>query len=73
MVKIDLSEEIKNGRSGSYHISLKDKEILKEQIKILKKKDIFNKYKMSYTYAELECYILLVLYKGFDFINQIEN
>lgn len=72
MIKIDLSEEIKNRRNGSHHISLKDKEILKEQIKILKRKDIFNKYRMSYTYRELEGYILLLIYKSFDFINQVE-
>ena len=71
-MSIDILKEIKDRRSGTHHISLKDREILKEQIKILKKKDIFNKYKMSYTYAELEGYILLVLYKSFDFINQVE-
>lgn len=71
-MSIDILKEIKDRRSGAHHIRLKDRELLKEQIKILKKKDIFNKYKMSYTYVELECYILLVLYKSFDFINPIE-
>lgn len=69
MSSIDISEEIKNKRSGSHYIKLEDKELLKEQLKILKQENVFNKYQMSYTYTELEDCILLIIHKQVDFIN----
>lgn len=63
MKNIDILQEVTQQRSGSHYIKLEDKELLKKQIKVLSKENIFNKYKMSYVYRELEDSILLIIHK----------
>lgn len=54
MKSVDILQEIINQRSGSHYIRLEDKELLNEELKILHDDLIFDKYKMSYVYRELE-------------------
>ncbi|MFR4825594.1 MAG: hypothetical protein ACLUBI_12570 [Clostridium sp.] len=64
MKSVDILQEIINQRSGSHYIRLEDKELLNEELKILHDDLIFDKYKMSYVYRELEDSILLVIHKS---------
>lgn len=66
MKSVDILQEIINQRSGSHYIRLEDKELLNEELKILHDDLIFDKYKMSYVYRELEDSILLVIHKSLD-------
>lgn len=66
MKNVDILQEIINQRSGSHYIRLEDKELLNEELKILHDDLIFDKYKMSYVYRELEDSILLVIHKSLD-------
>lgn len=64
MKSVDILQEIINQRSGSHYIRLEEKELLNEELKILHDDLIFDKYKMSYVYRELEDSILLVIHKS---------
>lgn len=66
MKSVDILQEIINQRSGSHYIRLEDKELFNEELKILHDDLIFDKYKMSYVYRELEDSILLVIHKSLD-------
>lgn len=67
MIKnIDILEEIKNRRSGIHYIKLEYKEELSKLLRLLSKKNILSKYKMSYVYRELGDSILLVIHKSLD-------
>lgn len=65
---IDIEEEIINKRVGSHYIKLSEEGNLKYILNRLREDDLFNKYKMNYTYVVREEYILLVLHRQFDFI-----
>lgn len=65
---IDIEHEIINKKSGSHYINLNDREKLDNILNELHKKDLFNKYDMSYTYTVHDDYIVLVLYKIFEFM-----
>lgn len=66
MKNINILEEIKNQRAGGYYIRLEDKKALDKLLKRYHKKNIFDKYKMSYVYQELDNSILLVIHKALD-------
>lgn len=68
MRNVNILSEIINQRTGGHYIKLEDKKALNKTLKRYHRKNIFDKYKMSYIYKELENSILLVLYKNFEFI-----
>lgn len=64
---INIEDEIINKRIGSHYIKLSEEENLKYTLKRLKEDDLFNVFKISYTYVVKEEYILLILHRQFDF------
>ncbi len=68
MINVNILSEIINQRTGGYYIKLEDKKVLNKILKRYHKKNIFDKYKMSYVYQELEDSILLIIHKDFEFI-----
>lgn len=69
MIKnIDILEEIKNRRSGIHYIKLEYKEELSKLLRLLSKKNILPKYKMSYVYIETDNHIILALHKELDLV-----
>lgn len=68
MINVNILSEIINQRTGGYYIKLEDKKVLNKILKRYHKKNIFDKYKMSYVYQELDDSILLIIHKDFEFI-----
>lgn len=66
--EVDILEEIRCKKSGTYRIALEDKEKLINKLQELRKQNIFQKYKMSYVYTETENNILLILHDDSIFI-----
>ena len=69
MIKnIDILEEIKNRRSGIHYIKVEYKEELSKLLRLLSKKNILSKYKMSHVYIETDNHIILALHKELDLV-----
>ena len=62
MKNVNLLEEIKSKKCGSYRVRLEDKEKLKKQLKELRENNIFSKHKMTYVYTETKNDIVLILH-----------
>jgi len=65
---VNLEEEIKKKQSRVYYIWLQDREKLNIILDEIRKKDLFNKYCMSYAYTVHEDHIALLFHKEFEFI-----
>lgn len=66
--EVDILEEIKCKKSGTYKIALEDKEKLRNKLQELRRNNIFQKYNMSYVYTETKDNILLILHDDSIFI-----
>ena len=65
---INIEHEIINKKSGLHYINPNDKDKLNGVLDELHKRELFDKYDMSYSYTVYNDYIALVLYKALHFI-----
>ena len=65
---LNLEEEIINKRSGVRYIRLDQEEKLKEKLKEMRKKGLFEKYDMSYVFMIEDNHILLGFQKSLDYL-----